>query len=173
MIGLAAALAALTAQPGPPPIDQRPGRLSEVSLRLDRIDIRVVEYRRLLWEGSVRVNRMNSGQYSERHLDAAAPPCARLSSSAATGYELSVEVRKYGGNATDRDNYAFVIQLQRVRPGDDCRPVTTLFTVNRDARLDPGQTVELPGNGPLRVQVSRPLRRAPEDAAPAWTREQR
>jgi hypothetical protein len=152
MLAFLAAVAASAAQLAP----GLPARLREVSMRLDTIRIEVNEGRRTLWRGSLRVNRASSAYHRESLMNAVAPACATISTGLAERDELTVELRKWGGNATDPDEYGFTIQIERTRIGEDCERHQQLFTIGRNARLARHQSIELRGDGQLWAVISRP-----------------
>jgi hypothetical protein len=169
MIGFAAALALLGIQPEhndprtadsvavPQSEAEAEAQLTQISRRLDRLEVRITTGRQLLWSGTVDVNRMAPASYSENRMNAVAPDCPELRQHVRVGHELSFEAYKYGGNATDPDHYRFTVTWQRHFLADDCRNTgTQSVRLEQHSDLGPGETFVLRGDGDLVVEISRP-----------------
>lgn len=143
----------------PAPQRPKPEKLIRVSLRIDTIDVEISQPSTLLWKGMVRVNRMNRAIYSLEGEEAAGSGCRPMGSHS-NSYRITLNVMKWGGNATDPDEYRIDSTLNRKDLAANCLDVIPSGSrIYREVvKIRRGQTVELSGDQGFHITLSRVFR---------------
>ena len=95
-------------------------KLDRVSLRLDTFDVELSSRGDVFGHGVLTINRFTPATYSLTANFAAGPNCLPLGQTRSGSYQAEIKIYKYGGNATDPDNYRFTATMERTDLADDC-----------------------------------------------------